>query len=59
MKHLQIHHLWLQEGSRRGDFELSVIGTEENVADALTKAFTGTRHAVLKGLLGLRAAPDG
>eukprot|EP00972_Heterocapsa_arctica_P058857 8673936-Heterocapsa_arctica.AAC.1 len=58
MKHLQIRHLWLQEGFRRGDFELSVIGTEANVADALTKPFTGARHNFLKNLLGLRAARE-
>ena len=55
MKHLQIRHLWLQEGFRRGDFELSVINSDVNIADALTKHFAGGRHALLRGLLGLRA----
>eukprot|EP00972_Heterocapsa_arctica_P015553 2289414-Heterocapsa_arctica.AAC.1 len=59
MKHLQIRHLWLQEGFRRGDFELAVISTEANVADMLTKAFTGARHVYLKGLMGLRVPQDG
>jgi hypothetical protein len=54
MKHMEIRHLWLQEGFRRGAFELGIVKTDENVADAFTKAFSGPRHGYLKSRLGLR-----
>jgi hypothetical protein len=54
MKHIQIRHLWLQEGYRRGTFELGIIKSDENIADVFTKGFAGPRHGYLKSLLGLQ-----
>eukprot|EP00972_Heterocapsa_arctica_P097428 14373177-Heterocapsa_arctica.AAC.1 len=59
MKHLQIRHLWLQEGFRRADFSLATVKSGDNIADVLTNNFAGSRHCLLRQMLGLRAPPAG
>ena len=43
MKHLQVQHLWLQEGIRNGNFKILKIPTKDNLADIGTKPLAGER----------------
>ena len=37
VRHIEVCQLWLQDKVRRGDIKVAKVGTNENVADALTK----------------------
>ena len=37
VRHIEVCQLWLQEKVRQGDIKVVKVGTNENVADALTK----------------------
>ena len=37
VRHIEVCQLWLQERVRQGDIKVVKVGTNENVADALTK----------------------
>lgn len=37
VRHIAVSQLWVQDRIRRGDFVLQKVGTEDNLADALTK----------------------
>ena len=37
VRHIEVNQLWLQEKVHEGKIELKKIGTEDNLADALTK----------------------
>ena len=43
MKHVEVHHLWLQHEVRAKKIELVKIGTEDNPADLGTKALDEAR----------------
>ena len=37
MRHIEVCQLWLQEKVRSGEVKVVKVGTDENVADSLTK----------------------
>ena len=37
MRHIEVCQLWLQDKVRAGDIKITKVGTNENLADALTK----------------------
>ena len=41
VRHIEVNTLWLQEKVFSGDVVLKKVGSEENLADALTKAVSG------------------
>ena len=37
VRHIEVCQLWLQDKVRKGDIKITKVGTNENLADALTK----------------------
>ena len=52
IRHIEVNQLWLQEKVYNGDIIVEKVGTDENLADALTKPLTS--QGVLKHVEGLR-----
>ena len=55
-KHIDIQHHYVREQVAAGTVVMPHIGTEDMVADMLTKPLAADRHATLAGKMGVRAA---
>ena len=52
IRHIEVNQLWLQEKVYNGDIIVEKVGTDENLADALTKPLTS--QGILKHVEGLK-----
>ena len=52
-KHIDIQHHYVREQVAAGSVALSCIGTEDMVADVLTKPLAADRHAALAAQMGV------
>ena len=52
VRHIEVNQLWLQEKVYNGDIIVEKVGTDDNLADALTKPLTS--QGILKHVEGLR-----
>ena len=51
VRHIEVNQLWVQEKIAKGELKVIKVGTDENLADALTKAVSA--DAIGKHLSGL------
>ena len=51
-KHIEIHHLWLQEVVRSKRMSCQKVHTDHNGADLMTKPLAAERIGHLMGILG-------
>ena len=67
VRHIEVCQLWLQNKVRSGDIKVTKVGTNENLADALTKYvgkeaidmhMKGTRQEVVEGRHELAPATE-
>ena len=52
-KHIETRYLWIRERYIEGDLSLEHIGSDRQIADALTKAVPKPRLSNLRTLMGL------
>ncbi len=53
-KHIDVHHLFVQERIERGELQAVYVNTKDQLADILTKGLKDAQqHERLTGLLGL------
>lgn len=52
-KHIDIRHHYVRDAVSNGTFNVSTVGTKDNVADILTKSFSRDRHEFLTEKLGI------
>ena len=52
-RHVGVRYFWLKEIIETGEAEIEYIGTDEMVADGLTKALEKTKHKLFIAMLGM------
>ena len=52
-RHIGVRYFWLKEIIETGEAEIEYIGTDEMVADGLTKALEKTKHKLFIAMLGM------
>ena len=58
VRHIEVTQLWLQEKVLNGKIALSKVGTEENLADALTKGVDAATIAIHVQGVGMELRSD-
>ena len=53
VKHINVRFHFLRDNVEKGDVELKYIDTKNQLADILTKPLDASRHAFLRGELGV------
>ena len=53
VRHIEVNQLWVQEAVATGRIMLSKVGTQENLADVLTKHLNKDQMNELIGRMGL------
>ena len=53
VKHINVRFHFLRDNVEKGDVELKYIDTNNQLADILTKPLDASRHAFLRGALGV------
>ena len=54
VKNIEVNQLWIQDMVGRGRIRIHKVGTEENLADALTKPLEGEELKKHVGLVGMK-----
>ena len=55
VRHIEVNQLWVQEAVALGRILLEKVGTQDNLADVLTKHLAREQLVVLTGRMGLQS----